>query len=68
MEYLLIAAAAFIGGFLGGMLGTPRDKDTPLPVERFFKKVAQTVKPSPPHKPETDLYAEWLYHRPKEVE
>ena len=67
MEYLLIAAAAFVGGFLGAMLGR-RDTEHPLPVENIFKRVTKAVTRKQNDEPVRDLYAEWLYHRPKGVE
>jgi hypothetical protein len=69
MEYLLMAAACFVGGFLGAYIGKNIDKDTPLPVERAIRKVKRVLSDEPQKTADnSDLYNRWLYHQPEEVE
>lgn len=71
MEYAIMGAVCFVGGFFGAVLGGRRDKDTPLPVESVFKKAVKKVKGTTDTQDAVDpkVYGAWLFHpRSSEVE
>ncbi len=68
MEYLYMVAACLVGSFFGAYFGARRDKDTPLPVEKMFKKVKKVFTPEEKVKDFEKVYTSWLYHGPNGVE